>query len=204
MDLTLLIDQVIPVREIYWNLPHWIELFLYVTAIAALAVMFFKIYQDVLLWRKGHGLVRGTNFGSRLWNKTTEIFGQKRVLKDRVPGIMHTFIFYGFLALFIGTDVIAAEADFTIPIAGEQEGKILTGGFYKYYELVLDVMGVVFVADLLWALWRRYRTKPTPMILSATSRRKRVWPIPTRPMVSVPTRCRASAARRTPTTRTAI
>ena len=171
MDLTLLIDQVIPVREIYWNLPHWIELFLYVTAIAAIAVMFFKIYQDVLLWRKGHGVVRGTNFASRLWNTTTEIFGQKRVLKDRVPGIMHTFIFYGFLALFIGTDIIAAEADFTIPIAGEQEGKILTGGFYKYYELILDVMGVVFVVGLLWALWRRYRTKPTRL----DNRRTDAW-----------------------------
>ena len=39
MKLTLLADQVIAVREIYWNLPHWVEIFLYVTAIAALAVV---------------------------------------------------------------------------------------------------------------------------------------------------------------------
>ncbi|KPL85229.1 (Fe-S)-binding protein [Herpetosiphon geysericola] len=154
-------SQVIAVREIYWNLPHAVEYVLYLFAIAAIGTMFYKMYQDILLWRRGHATVRSTNFASRLWSTTTEVFGQKRVLRDRTPGIMHTFIFYGFLALFIGTDIIAAEADFTIPIAGEEQGKILTGGFYQYYELILDVMGVVFFAGLLWALWRRYKTKPT-------------------------------------------
>ncbi|HEY1015385.1 MAG TPA: (Fe-S)-binding protein [Herpetosiphonaceae bacterium] len=172
MKHLLFLDQVIAVREIYWNLPKELaEIFLYVTAIAALSVMFYKIYQDVLLWRKGHSMVRSANFGNRLWLTATEIFGQKRVLRDRVPGVMHTFIFYGFLALFIGTDIIAAEADFTIPIAGEQAGKILTGGFYKYYETILDVMGLVFFIGLAWAAVRRYKVKPNRL----DNRRTDAW-----------------------------
>ncbi len=172
MNPTLMLaDQVIPVREIYWNLPEWIEIFLYVVAIGAIGVMFFKMYQDVMLWRKGHAVARSASFGSRVWSTTADIFGQKRVLRDRVPGIMHTFIFYGFLALFIGTDIIAAEADFTIPLAGDQAGKILTGGFYQYYELILDVMGLVFFVGLVWATVRRYRVKPTRL----DNRRTDLW-----------------------------
>ncbi|MBP8251468.1 MAG: (Fe-S)-binding protein [Herpetosiphon sp.] len=157
----VLFNQVIAYREIYWNLPHGVEILVYIAAIASIGLMFYKVYQDVRLWRKGYAVSRSANFASRLWDTTSQVLGQKRVLKDRIPGVMHTFIFYGFLALFIGTDVIAAEADFTIPIAGEEAGKILTGGFYQYYELILDVMGAVFVIGLLWAAWRRYKTKPT-------------------------------------------
>ena len=172
MNLTIVVaDQVIPVREIYWNLPHWIEYFLYVTAILAIGVMFYKIYQDVLLWRKGSATLRSDKIGTRFWNTAADVLGQKRVLRDRIPGIMHTFIFYGFLALFIGTDIIAAEADFTIPLAGEEAGKILTGGFYVYYELILDVMGLVFFIGLMWALIRRYQARPTRL----DNRRTDAW-----------------------------
>ncbi len=90
----------------------------------------------------------------------TQVFGQKRVLRDRKPGSMHALIFFGFLALFIGTDIIAVEEDFTIPALGPDAGKILVGGFYQSYELILDTMGLVFLGGLVWAAWRRYRTKP--------------------------------------------
>lgn len=66
-----------------------------------------------------------------------QVFGQKRVLRDRIPGIMHTMIFYGFLTLFIGTDIIAMEEDFTIPTLGPDAGRILTGQFNSIRSMSL-------------------------------------------------------------------
>jgi hypothetical protein len=62
------------------------------------------------------------------------VFGQKRVLKDRRPGSMHALIFFGFLALFIGTDIIAVEEDFSIPLIGPDAGRILLDG--------IDIAGI--------------------------------------------------------------
>jgi hypothetical protein len=86
--------------------------------------------------------------------------GQKKTLQDRRPGMMHALIFFGFLGLFIGTDVIAVEEDFTIPLLGANVGKILVGDFYRPDETILDAVGLLFVAGLIWATWRRYKTRP--------------------------------------------
>ncbi|NCC36777.1 MAG: 4Fe-4S dicluster domain-containing protein, partial [Chloroflexia bacterium] len=45
------------------------------------------------------------------------------------------------------------------PMMGEDAGKILVGTFYQSYEFIMDTLGLVFVAGLSWAAWRRYRIK---------------------------------------------
>ena len=80
---------------------------------------------------------------------------EKRVLRDRKPGSMHALIFFGFLALFIGTDIIAVEEDFTVPLIGPDAGRILVGGFYQSYEFILDTMGLVLLAGLIWLVSQR-------------------------------------------------
>ncbi len=148
------------VRQIYWNVGEgFAPLALYLSALVALAVMTWGMLRDVNRWRKGKPDARISQLGARLIESTAQIFGQKRVLKDRRPGSMHALIFFGFLALFIGTDIIAVEEDFSIPLMGER-GVILAGNFYQWYELILDTMGLAFLAGLVWATWRRYRSKP--------------------------------------------
>jgi Fe-S oxidoreductase len=156
-------DSIVPVREIYWNIQGhipFIQTFLYLLAIASIGVLSHGIWRDVRRWRLGRPTQRVANLPARLSEFLQQIFGQKRVLRDRTPGIMHTMIFYGFLALFIGTDIIAMEEDFTIPTLGPDAGRILAGPFYPFYELILDMMGLVFVTGLVWATYRRYVTKP--------------------------------------------
>jgi hypothetical protein len=41
---------------------------------------------------------------------------------------MHALIFFGFLALFIGTDIIAVEEDFTVPLMGPDTARSLSAG----------------------------------------------------------------------------
>lgn len=156
-------DTIIPVREIYWNIEGalpFAQTLLYLIAITAIGVMSYGIWRDVRRWRLGRPTRRDNRLLARLSEFLQQIFGQKRVLRDRVPGIMHTLIFYGFLTLFIGTDIIAMEEDFTIPALGPDAGKVIRGGFYNFYEFTLDTLGLFFLAGLIWAGYRRYKTKP--------------------------------------------
>ncbi len=156
-------NDTIPIREIYWNihghLPY-AQTLLYLVAIGAVGTMFWGMLRDVRRWGAGRPVRRDGAFAARSRDFLQQVFGQQRVLRDRLPGIMHAMIFYGFLALFIGTDIIAMEEDFTIPTLGPERGKIIRGGFYNVYEWTLDTLGLVFLAGLLWATYRRYRTRP--------------------------------------------
>ncbi|MEN9934979.1 MAG: hypothetical protein RLZZ387_1558 [Chloroflexota bacterium] len=148
-------------REIYWNVGEALgSLTVYGAAIIALAVMTWGFLRDVGRWRAGLPAARIDNLPSRGAEFLTQVFGQKKTLKDRKPGVMHALVFFGFLALFIGTDIIAVEEDFTIPLMGKDAGRILVGDFYKNYELIMDFMGLVFLAGLIWMTVRRYVVRP--------------------------------------------
>ncbi len=149
------------IRQIYWNIGEAFGgTLLYLMALAALAIMTWGVLRDIARWRRGRPDARISQLPARLIESLAQVFGQKRVLRDRRPGSMHALIFFGFLALFIGTDIIAVEEDFTVPLMGQDAGRILVGWFYQSYELILDTMGLVFLAGLIWAAWRRYVSKP--------------------------------------------
>src|SRR5262249_38651631 len=68
-------------------------------------------------------------------------------------GLMHLFIFYGFIALFIGTLIVLLEADIARPYFGIS---FFLGTFYVVYKVVINLFGLLFIVGLLMALWRRY------------------------------------------------
>jgi Fe-S oxidoreductase len=148
-------------REIYWNVGETVgSLTVYGSALIVLAVMTWGVLRDINRWRKGRPDMRIDNLRKRAVEFVVQVFGQKKTLKDRRPGIMHAIVFFGFIALFIGTDIIAVEEDFTVPLMGENAGKILVGEFYKNYELIMDFMGLLFIAGLIWMAYRRYTRYP--------------------------------------------
>ncbi|PDV98250.1 heterodisulfide reductase-related iron-sulfur binding cluster [Candidatus Chloroploca asiatica] len=153
---------IVAIREIYWNVDRFGKLapiFLYGLILVTSIVMTWGILRDIGRWRKGRPDARIDQLPARTVEFLAQVFGQKKVLRDRRPGMMHALIFFGFLTLFIGTDIIAVEEDFTLPMMGEDAGKILVGTFYQSYEFIMDTLGLVFVAGLSWAAWRRYRIK---------------------------------------------
>ena len=148
------------IRQIYWNVGEHLGSFtVYITATAAMLVLFYGIVRDANTWRKGKPDARLDVIGSRVSTVLAETLGQQKTMQDRKPGMMHALIFFGFLGLFIGTDIIAIEEDFTIPLMGSDAGRILVGDFYRYYETILDAVGLLFVAGLIWAAVRRYGFK---------------------------------------------
>lgn len=65
--------------------------------------------------------------------------------RDRVSGVGHAMVFYGFLALFAGTTILGIDTDLTRPIFGWD---FWQGGFYLAYKLALDISGLLLLGGL--------------------------------------------------------
>jgi Fe-S oxidoreductase/nitrate reductase gamma subunit len=95
--------------------------------------------------------------GKRLWSVIVQAIGQFRTAQDAFAGIMHLTIFWGMVALLIGTILATVDWDVTHLFFDFQ---FLVGGVYVVYELVLDVLGLLLVIGLGMAIYRRYLMRP--------------------------------------------
>src|SRR2546422_8513590 len=101
--------------------------------------------QGVSLWRRGVPEHRFARTPERTRLVLAHALGQARTLSQAYPGIMHAIMFWGFLALFMGTVLATIDYDITLPFWGY---KLLKGRFYLFYETVLDLFGLFFVIGL--------------------------------------------------------
>jgi Fe-S oxidoreductase/nitrate reductase gamma subunit len=123
--------------------------FMYASMVVALAIFGYGIWRRVRLWRLGKPIVRWDRPGERLRRVLVRGIGHTSLLKERLPGLMHAFIFFGFLVLLAATIVVAIDFDLHIPI--------MHGAFYLYFQsLIVDLFGGVFLVGLAIALYRRY------------------------------------------------
>lgn len=147
-----------PIRDTFWNIPHWAETAQYILALLTAIVFLYGVGRRVLRWRKGRPEKRPGNFWTRLWSLVVQVFGQKRTLDEKYPGLMHFAIFWGMLVLAIGTALATIDWDVTHLFFDFQ---ILVGAIYIIYELILDVLGLLVVVGLGMAIYRRYITRPS-------------------------------------------
>src|SRR4029453_18303185 len=147
----------IPFRDTFWNVPSWAQIALYIGGALAIAYLVYGLYQRVMLWRQGLSEDRLDRISERLGLVATHALGQVRTLSQAYPGVMHAIMFWGFLALFMGTVLPPIDWDIALPLFGY---KLLKGDFYLFYETVLDLFGLFFVVGLGMALWRRFVPRP--------------------------------------------
>src|SRR5262245_2827233 len=162
--MTDLVASGIPYRDTFWNVPMWARVFVYLGGTAAVAVFAYGCWLRLALWLKGKPERRINRLPERITLVLTQALGQARTLSQAYPGVMHAIVFWGFLALFIGTVLATVDYDITLPLL---HVKLLKGNFYLLYELVLDMFGLFFVIGLGMACWRRFvqrpaRIDPTP------------------------------------------
>ncbi|BAB60563.1 hypohtetical protein [Thermoplasma volcanium GSS1] len=93
-----------------------------------------------------------SNFPRMVKQFFTYAIFQKKIVKNRYAGIMHLFIFYGFVILFIATSLIALSHDILKPLIGIG---ILYGSFYLLFEAFTQIGGIILIVGLLMALLRR-------------------------------------------------
>ncbi|MEW6401869.1 MAG: heterodisulfide reductase-related iron-sulfur binding cluster [Chloroflexota bacterium] len=147
-----------PIRETFWNIPHWAETVQYVLALLTAIVFLYGVTRRLLRVRQGRPEKRGGHFWARLWSVIVQVFGQKRTLGELYPGLMHFAIFWGMLVLAIGTALATVDWDVTHLFLGFQ---FLTGRIYIVFELALDLLGLLVIVGLGMAIYRRYVTHPT-------------------------------------------
>jgi len=142
-----------PEREVFWNISHhW---FFYLLAFLSVLVFFGGCYRSLWIWRKGRPLSGNPLFGSILGGILKDILGNAKIFSgDFFGGLMHLFIMWGFLALFLGT-VLSAFDEYIF--------HFLQGGVYLFYSLTLDIFGLLFIVGLIMALIRRYFIKAGKM-----------------------------------------
>ena len=146
-------------RELYWNIGHGAAVLIpmYLFIFAALGLLVRSGFKRLEIYRQGKPLDRTGNRAERIWLFLKNVLLQSRVLLVKGPGYAHGLFFWGFCLLFIGTILVALQADFTDLLFGI---KFLHGSFYLIFSLVLDLAGLVAIAMLAGLFVRRYLVRP--------------------------------------------
>lgn len=82
--------------------------------------------------------------------------GQVRTVKKIYPGIMHLLIFWGVIIQVLGTAIKIMQMGLFVPFTWP----LFSQPVYFGYELVMDLAGVMILAGVLMALFRRWIIKP--------------------------------------------
>lgn len=135
-----------PTRQEFLHITLPEKVVFYVLIFLSLGAMVWQIWSRSRLWMQGKPIGWKPVGVSAWW---THILAQRKVRSSRrrSGAPMHLMIFYGFVALFVATTILAVNTYGPI--------KFHQGTFYLWYELVFDFMGLVFVAGAAWALGRR-------------------------------------------------
>ncbi len=101
----------------------------------------------------GRTVDRSGDVGRRVARETGQVLGQRKLFQRAVPGLMHAFIFWGFLVLL--TTIIEAggqaiDPDFALPFVGHA----------GWLGLVQDVFASLVLVGIAIALWIRLVQRP--------------------------------------------
>lgn len=141
-------------REIMWMIPVWMKFAMYGALVISTGLFIqgllpkFKfVTNGVESWQQKFIPKSGFNFKSFLEN----IFFQGKVPRVGYVAWYHSLIFYGFLTLFIATELVGIHADTPF--------KIYTGTTYKVISFLADIGGLLLLLGIGLAYYRRYVQK---------------------------------------------
>jgi Fe-S oxidoreductase/nitrate reductase gamma subunit len=160
-------------REVFVDVPKAMKVVFYFVVATMLLVVAWLASLRVRNYERGRPDNRRTNrknvkkraehYRAGVWMQT--------LLRDPAAGLMHTFLYFGFVFLFIAT--VISEIDHQLPDAL----KFLHGNTYLAYSAGADLAGVLFLIGIGWAIVRRYvarpyririKTKPEDALILAT------------------------------------
>ena len=144
-----------PTRQIGWNVGEIAFAVMYVLVAVQALVLGYAFTRRYLMWRRGREYGPIDRVGERLRQALGVAFLHRRLIRPgyRYAGVMHLFIFWGFVILFVGTIIVLLEADIARPYFGFS---FYQGTFYIIYKLIINLFGLLFLIGLLMAVYRRY------------------------------------------------
>ncbi|MEX2598060.1 MAG: heterodisulfide reductase-related iron-sulfur binding cluster, partial [Dehalococcoidia bacterium] len=145
----------------FWNIGYPLGAIVYLTALIALVAVGWALWKRFQYWRLG---TPNPDIGpwwprirAGMRSLMTDGFAHRRFVRhERLPGIMHFLIFWGIIVLFIATTLSAVEFN-----AQRYLGLHMAWLPWKaQLEVIWDVGGVMLIAGLGIAAYRRYVMKP--------------------------------------------
>ena len=159
-------------REIMWMIPPSFKVAMYVLFFLSTAVMVYGIYRklkfvagdkSVMSLVGENGLIKLSELKWGQFFKT--IFLQGKVPRKKYVGAFHGLIYYGFIVLWIATDLVAIHYDTPF--------KVFKGPVYIVISFLADIAGITILIGLAIAYHRRYIKKPDS--LSATKPKQELY-----------------------------
>ncbi len=131
----------------------WINLVLFLIVTAyALSLFVYLIKTRIAYIQLGKKVEFDRKFKERLDKVWVNVFGQKKLLKDKKSGIMHVMFFYGFILVQFGA------IDFILK--GLIPGAHLPlGPLYPAFTFFQEIVTLTILVAVIWAFHRRYVEK---------------------------------------------
>ncbi len=149
-------------REEFWGISPVGKALFYLLVVVSTLIFFYGVYSRIQRYRQGSedAFDRVDDLPGRILSGAKIVFSnEKQFDRDLVGGLMHAFIFWGFLTLFIATTILAID-EWVVRNGSElltgSRVSYFQGDFYLSYSFVVDAMGLLFVVGLGVAIYRRY------------------------------------------------
>jgi Fe-S oxidoreductase/nitrate reductase gamma subunit len=135
-------------RIVWWNVPPWLEILLYLGTAAGLAVSALHLARHARAVIRGRPIrpAPGFHLGPAVRRVLADVLSHRRLLEDPGAGWAHALLFYGFLGLFIGTCLVFVH---------DRGFPFLVGPTYLVFSFLLEWAGLAFLTGVGWMLWRR-------------------------------------------------
>ena len=146
----------IPCRTNFNFLPDWTLLAIYAVTGVALLVAAYGLWDRWRIWKQGPAGSTGASLWLHLQRLLVIAVFQKKVARRRYAGVMHILLYTGFIALAIGTTIVAVNTDVTSHVNWD----ILRGNPYLIFKAALDFMGLAFLVGLGMVFFRRLAQRP--------------------------------------------
>ncbi|WP_049889304.1 heterodisulfide reductase-related iron-sulfur binding cluster [Natronolimnohabitans innermongolicus] len=143
-------------RETYLGISSVGYALFYLLVVITLSVLAYGIYRRFSRYAQGDDdpFTRLDDLPGRIVGAArTVITNEKNFNRDLYGGLMHSFILWGFLTLFIATLIIGFQLYATDNFFDYQ---FWQGDFYLSYQFIVDAMGLLFVVGIGMAIYRRY------------------------------------------------
>jgi len=140
-------------REILWNIPpifKYAMYFLFLMSLVFFSLGVRNYYRYIFTGKNIKDILPKSLNWKSFFNT---IFFQGKVTRDSYVSVYHSLIFYGFLILWIATDLVAIHADTPL--------KIFKGPTYIIVSFLADIAGLAVLLGISFAYFRRYLKKPT-------------------------------------------
>jgi Fe-S oxidoreductase len=143
-------------RETYEPIGDVEYVLFYFLVAVTLLVFFYGVYRRFARYTEASDdeFPRLDDIVGRVTNATRIVLSnQKQFDRDFYAGLMHAFIMWGFLSLFIATSILAFDEYGYTLIVGDS---FWVGDFYLSYSFAADLMGLLFIVGVTMAIYRRY------------------------------------------------